>query len=223
MAAAGSRPEPGCETRQRDTNRRSRRLRRCFGGNAQEPPERAHHTPLRPLAAPRQSWTRGKRPARAGGSKGARGSAAALPRRSAEGAESRWVWREAGLRAGHLPCPSGSATTVAGAVSRDLRGHGKVPREPCPAFTPQRKNTLYFTCRPFLKCICWKTGAAEMQRRAARFESGYPLTKISFSVDSRGNIKSHYPSNLEVRGRMRKRDCVKSSAFLLFPHFLRCQ
>lgn len=68
-AAAGSRPEPGCKTRQRDSSRRRHRLcrsrRRCLGGNAQEPPERAHHTPLRPLAAPGLSWTRGKRPERA--------------------------------------------------------------------------------------------------------------------------------------------------------------
>lgn len=70
-AAAGSRPEPGCETRQRDSNRCYHcRLccdrRRCFSGNAQEPPERAHHTPLRPLAATRLSWTGGKKRARAG-------------------------------------------------------------------------------------------------------------------------------------------------------------
>lgn len=79
-AAAGSRPEPGCETRQRDSNRHCRRLcrsrRHCLGGNAQEPPERAHHTPLRPLAATRLSWTGGKRPARARGSRDAR----AVPR-----------------------------------------------------------------------------------------------------------------------------------------------
>lgn len=63
VAAAGSRPEPGCETRQRDSRRRGRLpapAATASGGNAQKPPERAHHTPLRPLAATLRSWTGGK-------------------------------------------------------------------------------------------------------------------------------------------------------------------
>lgn len=142
-AAAGSRPEPGCETQQRDSGRcrlcRSRR--HCLGGNAQEPPERAHHTPLRPLAAPRLGWTGGKRPASTRRSRGARAAPRpALPGKSGGGGVKVGVGG-GGQPRGALRWLQLIRHSRRRGLSTDQRGQGTVPKEPHPALTQQRKNT----------------------------------------------------------------------------------